>query len=196
MTGAALSSTAVTLAVTIACGYLIGSIPTSRLLTGRDLRDIGDRNPGYWNARETVGHRAAAPVFVADCAKGAIAAAIGLLGTDWWVSYVGIAAAMIGHAWPVFAHFRGGRSVLAWVGGFVVVAPLAAAIAVGVLVAVRLVWPRVQPTRHTEAFRRAAQAGIIAAPIAQIAVDGPYRTAATGCLMSLFGLRFLQAWRR
>ena len=42
-----------------------------------DLRAVGDRNPGYWNAKETLGRRAAVPVFLGDAAKGVAAAAIG-----------------------------------------------------------------------------------------------------------------------
>ena len=43
-----------------------------------DLREVGDRNPGYWNTKETLGRRTTIPVFVGDAAKGAIAATIGL----------------------------------------------------------------------------------------------------------------------
>ena len=52
----------------------LGSIPVANLVTHRrsavDLRDVGDHNPGYWNAKETLGRRAALPVFVGDVAKG------------------------------------------------------------------------------------------------------------------------------
>jgi glycerol-3-phosphate acyltransferase PlsY len=175
-------------AAAVAAGYLIGSVPMARLLTGRDLRTVGDRNPGYWNAKETLGRRAALPVFVADAAKGAVAAGIGRwLGDDrWWVAVLAVGAAMIGHAWPIFARFRGGRSVLAWAGGVVVISPwtgLAAVIVVAVMWAI------------SRSFAWAARAGIIAYPIAQLSVDGPHRTAATGALMCIFGLRFVQAWR-
>jgi glycerol-3-phosphate acyltransferase PlsY len=173
------------------------------LVTRRDLRAVGDRNPGYWNARETVGRRAAVPVFVGDVAKGAAAAAVGLVvaalvDTDgvmtsgapttaadlWWFGYVGGGAAMVGHAWPVFAGFRGGRSILTFTGTVIVVAPLSAAIAIGACVAVTLA---------TRRFAFGARVGVFGFPLVQIVVEGPYRTAATGCLMSLIGLRFLMA---
>ncbi len=53
-------------------GYLIGSVPVANLVARRrgtgDLRELGDRNPGYWNAREQIGAGAAVPVFVGDVA--------------------------------------------------------------------------------------------------------------------------------
>ena len=73
-------------------GYLLGSIPVA-LLVGRargvDLRAVGDRNPGAWNAMEQLGTRAAVPVFLGDALKGAAAAAIGVValgatGAAWW----------------------------------------------------------------------------------------------------------------
>ena len=50
--------------LTAVCGYLIGSIPVAVLVSrarGVDIRAIGDRNPGYWNAKESLGRRAALP---------------------------------------------------------------------------------------------------------------------------------------
>ncbi len=174
-------------------GYLIGSIPVANLLARRggvdDLRTVGDRNPGYWNAKENLGRRAAVPVFVGDVAKGAVAAGIGLALADsgvWGIAYVATGAAMIGHALPVFAGFRGGRSVLTFVGGAVVYAPLAALVAIGVLVVVVAV---------TRSFAWAARVGIVAFPVAQLVIEGPYRTAATGVLMTFIGMRFLMAAR-
>jgi len=189
-------------------GYLIGSIPAANLIAQRhgvdDLRRIGDRNPGYWNARSALGRREAIAVFVADVAKGAAAASIGMLvaamfgntagqtagqtaattSTLWWLGYVGTGAAMVGHAFPVFDRFRGGRSVLAFVGGAVVVATAPAAVAITVLLMVYAIARR---------FDIAARAGVIAFPFAQLALEGPYRTAATGILMTFIGLRFAQA---
>lgn len=193
----------VAVALAAVIGYLLGSIPVAALATKRDLRTVGDRNPGYWNARESVGRRAAVPVFVGDVAKGAAAAAIGLVlaglvdgstggpssaggtsGDLWWLGYVGGGAAMVGHAWPVFAGFRGGRSILAFTGTMIVVAPVPAAIAIGACVLVSIV---------TRRFAFGARVGVFGVPVVQILVEGPYRTAATGCLMSLIGLRFLMA---
>ncbi len=185
------SETAVDVAITILIGYLVGSIPIANLVAARrarvDLRSVGDRNPGYWNARETLGKRAALPVFIGDVAKGAIAALVGTAVAApgvWGLAVVGTGAAMVGHAFPVFARFRGGRSILTFVGGAAVFAPLPFAITIALLLAVFAI---------TRSFARAAQVGFFAFPVVQLAIDGPYRTAATGVLMTFIGLRFAMA---
>jgi acyl phosphate:glycerol-3-phosphate acyltransferase len=179
--------------VTALVGYLVGSLPVAGWWARRrgvaDLRRVGDRNPGYWNARDQLGVRASTPVFVLDVTKGAAAAGVGLVFADhvdpaWALPFVGGGAAMVGHAWPVFARFRGGRSILAFVGTVLVAAPVAAAIAVVLTAVVRVA---------TRRFDLAARVGVFAFPVVQIVVDGPWRTAATGVLMSLIGLRFAQA---
>lgn len=173
--------------LTVLIGYLIGSIPLARLATRTDLRTVGDRNPGYWNAKESLGRRAAVPVFVGDVAKGAVSAGVGiaLAGSEqWWLGYVGGFAAMVGHAWPVFDRFRGGRSVLCFVGAICVVTPVTALVAIGVLLVV---------VATTRSFSWGARVGVFAVPFIQLIVDGPYRTAATGVLMTLIGVRFAQA---
>jgi glycerol-3-phosphate acyltransferase PlsY len=185
--GHPVSMAAVSIVLTVLFGYLFGSIPVARLATRRDLRTVGDGNPGYWNARESVGGTAARLVFVGDVTKGAVAAGLGvLLATDgqWWLGYIGGFAAMVGHAWPVFDRFRGGRSVLCFVGAICVVAPLTALIAIGVLLIV---------VAATRSFAWGARAGVFAVPFIQLVIDGPYRTAATGALMTLIGVRFAQA---
>jgi len=188
------TATAVTWAVTwpvaVVSGYLVGSIPVAgwvaRRQAGLDLREVGDRNPGYWNAKESLGRRAALPVFAGDVAKGAVGAGVGMLlaaDGDWWIGYLGGFAAMVGHAWPVFARFRGGRSVLTFAGAITLLSPVTAAICIA-LVLVVTAW---------RGFAWGARVGVFAIPFVQLVVDGPYRTAATGCLMSLIGLRFAMA---
>lgn len=185
--------TDVTIAVLLVAsvGYLIGSIPVANLVAARrssvDLREVGDRNPGYWNARETLGRRAAIPVFVGDMAKGAAGAGLGALLAapgQWGFAYVGAGAAMVGHAFPLFARFRGGRSISTFVGGALVFAPLPALLAVVLLLAV---------FAGTRSFAVAARVGFFAFPVIQILVEGPYRTAATGVLMTFIGIRFAMA---
>jgi glycerol-3-phosphate acyltransferase PlsY len=92
----------------------------------------------------------------------------------------------VGHAFPLFARFRGGRSILTWVGGAAVYATLPFAIAIALLLAVFGI---------TRSFARAAQVGFVAFPIVQLVIEGPYRTAATGLLMTFIGLRFAMAAR-
>jgi len=183
-----IDSTAVAVAVSAVAGYLLGSIPVAVMVgrsRGVDLRSVGDRNPGYWNAKEVLGRRAAIPVFAGDVVKGALAAGVGLLlGGPWWVGYVGAAAAMIGHAWPVFAGFRGGRSVLTFVGAMVVLAPLPAAIALVACVVVTVV---------THRFAVGARVAVFGFPLVQAVFEPRARVAATGALMCIIGLRFALA---
>jgi glycerol-3-phosphate acyltransferase PlsY len=171
-------------------GYLLGSIPVARLVARRhgvDLGQVGDRNPGYWNAKEQLGRARSIPVFVGDVAKGAAAAVVGLaLVTDdvWGIAYAAVAGAMIGHAWPVFAGWRGGRSVLTFVGGAAVLAPEAALVAIVACVVVTLA---------TRSFAWGVRVGIFGFPLAQLLFETPNRVAATGVLMSIIGLRFALA---
>lgn len=184
---------AAAIVVTTVVGYLVGSLPFAGWWARRrgvaDLRRVGDRNPGYWNARDQLGVRASLPVFVFDVAKGGVAAGVGVglssqADPAWVLAFVGGGAAMVGHAWPVFARFRGGRSILTFAGTVLVAAPVAAAIAVALTAVVRVV---------TRRFDLAARVGVFGFPVVQIVVDGPWRTAATGVLMTLIGVRFAQA---
>lgn len=177
------------LALAAVAGYLLGSVPVAVLVgraRGFDPRTVGDRNPGYWNVKEQVGARGSLPVFVGDAAKGVLAGAVGVLldGPAWGIAYVAVAAAMVGHAWPVFAGFRGGRSILTFAGGMVVVAPLAAAVTIGALL---LVWAA------TRSFAWAARVGVFGLPLVQLAFESKERVAATGALLCIIGLRFAQA---
>lgn len=185
------SSTPIDAVLAAVVGYLVGSIPVANIVARRraaiDLRAVGDHNPGFWNARETLGVRAAVPVFIGDTGKGVVAATVGVLLADdgvWGIGYVATGAAMIGHAFPLFAGFRGGRSILTFVGGIAVIAPVATAICVAILLIV---------FAASRSFAIAARVGMAALPFVQLLVDGPYRTAATGVLMSFIGLRFAMA---
>ena len=64
-----IEATGLALVLTVVIGYLLGSIPVAVLVArarGVDIRAVGDRNPGYWNAKESLGRRAAVPVFVGE----------------------------------------------------------------------------------------------------------------------------------
>ncbi|MEV0616275.1 glycerol-3-phosphate acyltransferase [Nonomuraea sp. NPDC050404] len=190
----------VDLPVPVIAGYLIGSVPVAVLVArayGVDPRRVGDRNPGYWNVREQLGRRAALPVFAGDTAKGALAALVGLLvsgvhttglgvvtGASVVPVYLAVAAAMAGHAWPVFAGFRGGRSVLTFAGGIAVICPPAFLLAVAALVVVAAV---------LRSFAVGARLAVFGVPVLQLLFAPAELVAATGGLMCLIGLRFGQA---
>jgi acyl phosphate:glycerol-3-phosphate acyltransferase len=161
----------------------VGSIPIA-LMVGRahgvDLRAVGDRNPGAWNALAQLGARAALPVFVGDGLKGFAGGGIGWLLAGVPGAYAGVAGAMLGHAFPLFAGFRGGKSVMTFAGGTFALAPVAAALALALCGAVSL----------ATSFRWGARAGVFAFPVIQLAFAPAGRVAATGALMGIIGLRF------
>ena len=175
------------LAGTAAVGYLLGSFPTADLVSRArdvDLRTVGDRNPGWWNARQTLGRRTAVPVLIGDVAKGCLAAAVGRAGArrgEWWLPYVTGGAAMVGHAWPIFARFRGGRAVATLGGVVAVISPRSLGVALGAGAATYAA---------TRSIERAIQLAYVAFPLGQLVIEGARRTAATGVLMSFVGLRF------
>ncbi len=108
-------------------GYLLGSIPTAyivgRLRNGVDIRDIGSRNMGAANVMREIGIGEGILVAVIDIAKGAgaILVAQALDISDLWVFGAGFAA-VVGHSFPVFAGFRGGRGTATIIGVFLVLA--------------------------------------------------------------------------
>lgn len=117
--------------------YLVGSIPFSyivtRLKTGKDIRHMGSGNVGATNVMRTSGKKAGLLALSLDLAKGAIAVGICLLlGAAQRTAAMAGLAAMIGHSYPVFLHFRGGKSVATGAGAFLILSPLAVLSAVGV----------------------------------------------------------------
>ena len=165
-------------------GYLLGSIPVALLVARRhgvDLYTTGDGNPGAWNALEQLGARRAWPAFIGDALKGLVAGLVGHAVGDVWTAYVAVAAAMVGHAFPLFAGFRGGKAVMTFVGGAFALAPLAALVALAACLLV---------TAATRAFAHGARAGVFLYPLAQLALYPVEEVAATGALMCIIGLLF------
>ena len=98
--------------------YLLGSIPSGlwigRLFYGLDVREYGSRRTGATNVLRTLGARAAAAAVVMDVAKGVLAVLIArwLLPVQAWAHVLAAVAVALGHNWPIFVGFRGGRGVL------------------------------------------------------------------------------------
>jgi acyl phosphate:glycerol-3-phosphate acyltransferase len=165
-------------------GYLLGSIPFSLLVARRhgvDLRRTSDGNPGAWNALEQLGARRAWPAFVLDGAKGLAAGLAGLALGGWWVAWAGVTGTLIGHALPVFARGRGGKSVMCFVGGACALSPAAAAVCVAICAAVTVVGR----------FAWGARAAVFAFPLVQLVTDPVRHVAGTGILMTLIGVLFV-----
>ena len=103
------------LLIPLAIGYLLGSVNSailiSKIFYHDDIREHGSGNGGATNVMRTFGNRAALATFGLDFLKTAIAVFLGalLLGEDG--SYVAGLGAVIGHLFPVFFHFRGGKGV-------------------------------------------------------------------------------------
>ncbi|MGQ9546288.1 MAG: glycerol-3-phosphate acyltransferase [Dehalococcoidia bacterium] len=116
--------------VSIIIGYLLGSIPTayaiSRVRKGIDIRNVGSGNMGAANVMREIGTHEGVFVGLIDTAKGAgaILVAQALNVSELWVFGTGFAA-LVGHNFPVFARFRGGRGSATIIGIFLVLAPKA-----------------------------------------------------------------------
>ena len=122
--------------------YLLGSIPSAvwigKRYYGVDIREHGSKNAGTTNMLRVLGRRAAIPVFALDFLKGFVAVTIMDLAkydevfanapTEngfYILRFAALFCAVIGHIFPIFAGFRGGKGVATLVGGVVAVnAPL------------------------------------------------------------------------
>ena len=104
-------------ALAAGAGYLLGSISwadlaTRRVTTGQvDLRTVGSGNPGALNAIEILGPRWGVAVGVADIAKGVAASLVGRALAGNIGAHVGGTAAVVGHCYPVWNGFRGGKGM-------------------------------------------------------------------------------------
>ncbi len=116
-------------------GYLWGSIPAGywigKLIKGRDfdIRAYGSHKIGMTNVLRTLGRGPALIVFIFDLSKGIgptlIATLVPLFfGAGWGPTVAGLAA-LIGHIYPVFIGFKGGRGVLTGAGALLIISPLA-----------------------------------------------------------------------
>src|SRR5438094_1310364 len=124
----------------LALSYLLGTFPTALIvarLTGHDPTTEGSGNPGASNVYRLAGAKAGLAVFLGDAAKGAAASAIGKAAGGPPLALACGLAAVLGHVFPVFRNFRGGRGVATAAGTVAVLEPLVAApfVAVWVLVA-------------------------------------------------------------
>lgn len=102
--------------VVIICAYLLGSISSAvlicQMLHLQDPREFGSRNPGATNVYRLAGKKVAAAVLLCDMLKGAIPVWSGyLLHIDPVMLSVVAVAACLGHMYPLFFHFKGGKGV-------------------------------------------------------------------------------------
>jgi glycerol-3-phosphate acyltransferase PlsY len=152
----------------LAFGYVAGSVPFAFLLArqrGLDLRRIGSGNIGAANVLRTTGVRQAVTVVCLDAAKGAVAVLVAqrLTGGPATPVAAGLAS-LVGHIYPVWLRFHGGKGVATAAGAFALLAPVAVAIA-GV-VFVLAIWA----TRYVSVGSMAAA---VTLAVATAASEGP-----------------------
>jgi len=134
-------------ALVLALAYLLGSVPFGYLIVrakgGGDVRAQGSGGTGATNVSRRAGRAAGVLTLVLDAAKGAAAVLLARyllaegFGVDWWVAGAALLA-VLGHVFPVWLGFRGGKGVATGLGVFTSLSPLAV---LGVLpVFVAVVW--------------------------------------------------------
>lgn len=115
----------------VALGYLAGSIPTGVLLgrvAGRDPRQAGSGNIGASNVTRTLGKKLGALTLVIDAAKGALPTAMALSLVSLEVAAAVGVAAVLGHCFPVWLKFKGGKGVATAFGTMAALVPMIAVV--------------------------------------------------------------------
>jgi glycerol-3-phosphate acyltransferase PlsY len=130
-----------TAAAIVGVSYLLGSVSFAvllvRLKTGKDIRTEGSGNAGATNVLRAHGKTLGILVALLDVAKGAVAVwLVKLVTADPRYAAAAGFAAILGHVFPLFYGFRGGKGVATAVGAFLVLAPWATLVCIGVFVAV------------------------------------------------------------
>lgn len=119
--------------ILIVC-YLVGSIPSGYLIgkafKGINIRDFGSGNIGFTNVLRVMGMLPALIVLIIDVTKGIISVYLGfffahLIGIDSQImGGIGGLASIVGHNWPIFLKFKGGKGVAVTAGVFLTLAPI------------------------------------------------------------------------
>ena len=126
-------------------GYLAGSIPTGVILASffstKDIRQEGSGNIGATNVYRVLGAKLGTLTLAGDVLKGAVPVVLTryLLGGEMWVAAVALAT-FLGHLYPLFLKFRGGKGVATALGIFLVIVPLMVPFLIVVFFLVVLKW--------------------------------------------------------
>ena len=131
-------------AAVLTISYLLGSIPWGYMMIlwreGVDIREQGSGRTGMTNVLRTAGVKVAALVLALDMGKGILSVFLArqVIGATEGEVIAGLLA-LVGHNWPVFLQFRGGRGILTAFGGLWVIAPPVAVIAAAVMLVITLI---------------------------------------------------------
>ena len=114
--------------------YFLGSIPFGLLITrwvrGVDIRQVGSGNIGASNVSRACGKHWGRVTLLLDAAKGALATSLmGIYGNSEWAPWAAVCA-VVGHCWPIWLRFKGGKGVATTAGGTLVLSPIATGLAV------------------------------------------------------------------
>ena len=131
--------------VLVAIAYLAGSVPfgllIARLKGNVDLRRVGSGNIGATNVLRAVGKGAAALTLIGDIGKGAAAVMLARgLGASSWVLAAVALAAVLGHLFPIFLGFRGGKGVATTLGVVLAAMPAVGGLLILVWLLVAVAW--------------------------------------------------------
>lgn len=127
----------------VVVSYMIGSISFGIIVSsmrGVDIRSTGSGNTGTSNILRTLGKKDAALVLVGDALKGATAAAIGSLWVQGDFGWITLFAAVVGHSFPIWHGFKGGKSVATAIGGIIYLVPWVGIVLAGIWIFVLLMW--------------------------------------------------------
>ncbi|MDG1696954.1 MAG: glycerol-3-phosphate acyltransferase [Ilumatobacter sp.] len=117
----------------IIVSYMLGTFPSAILIAranGIEISTFGSGNPGASNVTRALGWRKGIWVYILDALKAGVATGLGLgMGFDWAgtgrpLAYACAAAAILGHMFPVFRHFKGGKGVACGSGVIMVLQPM------------------------------------------------------------------------
>lgn len=159
--------------------YLLGTFPSADLVARRygvDVTKEGSGNPGASNVVRLLGWKAGALVLFLDAAKGAIAAGVGLAIDGHRGAWILGVAAVVGHVFPVWRKFKGGRGVATGAGVFIVVYP-------GVTIVLALIWVIIARGLHKASVASLTVA--LLAPVIVIVRGGSALDIVIVCLVAL-----------
>ncbi len=158
------------IALAIIGGYFIGSIPFGLLLTKfagyGDIRDIGSGNIGATNVLRTGNKKLALATLVLDSFKGAVAVGIAHYFADFNIALIAGFAALVGHLFPVWLKFKGGKGVATTLGTLLALKPLVGIAACAIWLLTALV------TRYSSLS--AIIAVLLAPLVAHLLYNNPY----------------------